>query len=79
MRPTLGSHCQGTYLEHSPRSPTDAGVLALLRLGGLRATGEAGVLAMPGVEELRRAQVAERGVVGTHVREESSRRARGRW
>lgn len=74
MQPTLGPHCRRrTYLEYSSRSLTDTGVLALLWLGGLRATWETSILAMPGVEELRRAEVAERGGAGTHSREESSR------
>lgn len=77
MQPGLGSHCWKTYLEYSSRSLTDTGVLALLWLGGLRAAWETSILAMPGVEELGRAEVAEVGGVRTHSREESSRGTRG--
>lgn len=65
-------------LESTSRSLTDTGVLALLWLGGLRAARETCILAVPGVEELRRAEVAGRGGMGTHSREESSRGTRGR-
>lgn len=79
MQPVLESHHQKTYLEYSPRFTADTCVLAFLWLGGFRATGEAGILAMPGVEELPRAKVAEGDIVGTGSREESSGGTGSRW